>query len=139
MDDVLICSKQRGGFCFLYVRENERGREMGGEIRTGEDGCGRLRGSGARCEPGGSVCQLLPGSARHPRHRCKQTHTHTHMACTLLYLELLCLIGNTRRQKQPDGGMHHTLSVRLIEGTAAAAAHCGWLGCWNTAFITLMH
>lgn len=115
----------------LYVRENERGREMGGKIRTGEDGCGRLRGSGARWV---RLSALTWVSSTSTSQMQTDTHTHTRHARSL---ELLCLIGNARQQKQPDGGMHHTLSVRLIEGTAAA--HCGWPGCWNTAFIALMH
>lgn len=96
--------QEEGGYCFLsfYLR----GGEMGGETQTGEDGCGRLCGRGARSEPRGPSVSSYLG----------QSDTHC--------MELLCRIGSTGQRKQPDGGMHRRLSVRLREG--AAAARCGW-------------
>lgn len=72
-----------GGLLFSLPGENERDREkMGGKVCTGENGSGRLRGSGARREAGEPVCQLLPGSARQPRHtKTQKNHTK---ACALL-------------------------------------------------------
>lgn len=48
----------------------------------------------------------------------------------------LCVTGTTRQHDLPDGGLHHALSVSLIEGLAAAQRD--WMSCWHTAFITLM-
>lgn len=69
----------------------------------------------------------------------KETDTHL-KTCTILCLDLLCLTSTTRQRNLPDGGMHHTLSVNLIEGPGSGTVRLAdWLGCWNTAFITLMH
>ena len=79
-EDVLICSERGGGLLFSLPGENERDREkMGGKVCTGENGSGRLRGSGARREAGEPVCQLLPGSARQPRHTKTQKKPHKGM------------------------------------------------------------
>lgn len=109
MDDVLVCSN-KGGVLF----SPSEGRWGNGRRDTDRRGwMWQTVWERSPERASWAVCQLLPGSVRHAIR-------------TRLRIELLCLTGNTRRQKQPDGGMHRRLSVRLREG--AAAAHGGWLG-----------
>lgn len=116
-----FAASRGGSFCSLCpseVRKNERDRAMWGKVRTGEDEVADCVGVELGVRLASSSVSSYLGQ---PRHRHKNTYT-------LLYLNLLCLIGTTRQRKQPDGGMRHTLSVSLIEGLAAA--HGGWLaGC----------
>lgn len=85
---------------------------MGGKVRTGGEGSGRLRGNGAWREAGEAVCQLLPGSARQPRHRRKNTLTHTHrnMRTSIsIYCVVLALPGS--ESSQTEGCSMHCQSV----------------------------